>query len=75
MSSSLVWEPVNRKTKFLEDSVKFALRKKYGDPVDAVLSGDDVPYLQGLRDAGIKGIDALLEAIEKHHEIEVKEVY
>lgn len=75
MSSNLVWEPVNRETGDLEDGVKFAMRKKYGDPVDTQLDTSDIPYFEGLRDAGVKGAEAVIEAIQKHYDIVVKEVF
>lgn len=75
MSSNLGWMPVESDWRFLGDQLKFALRKGYGEPVDAVLNSEDIPYLKGLADAGVKDADKLIEAIEKHDELRVKEVF
>jgi hypothetical protein len=75
VSSNLVWEPYNRKTTTLDDALKFALRKRCGGMVDTVMHGRDVPYLEGLRDAGVKGAAELIAAIEKHDDVVVREEY
>ena len=75
MTSSLHWEPRYRKTKDLSDELKFALRKQYGEPVDTLMDVGDINYLLGLDHAGIKDATFLIEAINKHQEIEVKEIY
>ena len=75
MSSYLNWEPVDRPKGTLPDELKFALRKRFREPVDTTMHNSSVPYLEGLRDAGVKGAQALLDAIEKHGEVTVKEEY
>lgn len=75
MSSNLIWEPVDRKTHDLPSELKFALRNRYDGHVDAIMGDNDISYLSGLKDAGVKGADKLIEAIEKYGEIAVKEVY
>jgi len=74
MSSNLVWEPVIHQQNDLPDELKFALRKGYGAQVDVLMGSRDIPYLKGLNDGGVKGAKELIEAIEKHGEILVKEV-
>lgn len=75
MSSNLAWEPGCRQKNSLPDQLKFVLRKKYGDVVDANMDTDDLPYLTGLRDAGIDGAQTLIDAIEKYDEISVVEEF
>jgi hypothetical protein len=77
MSSSLSWKPVKNYEDDFTDEVKYALRKRYGNPsIDGTtLDEGDLPYLNGLHDAGIKGMDEVIAAIEKHSAIEIKETY
>ena len=75
MSSNLVWEPADRKNHSLPYELKFAMRKHYGEPIDKILTDLEAPYLEGLRDAGISGAQILLDAIEKHDKIHVREEY
>lgn len=75
MSSTLYWEPVQRKQKDLPDTLKYILQKKVGGTVDTVMSGRDISYLRGLEDAGIKGATELIEAIEKHGQVVVHEQF
>lgn len=84
MTSNLEWEPVDRKKKPL-GALKFILRAEYSDPVDVVMSSDDTPFLRGVIAAAQEGNVGgnavskealeLIEAIEKHGEIHVKEYY
>jgi len=76
MSSSLKWEPETEdRRKSFSTAVKFALRIRYGNPVDAVLGVGDVPYLEGLRDADVYGMGEVIEAITKHGNIRVSEQF
>lgn len=75
MSSTLYWEPVQRKQKDLPDALKYVLQKKVGGTVDTVMSENDLEYLHGLKDAGIKGAHELIEAIEKHGQVSVHEQF
>lgn len=78
MSTSLYWEPVMKKDKYLGYSLKFSLGPKYFDH-DGSLSGDvyldegELPYLRGLHDGlqddAKKECAKLIELIEKHGEI------
>jgi hypothetical protein len=49
------------------------LRKKYHIDCAATntLNPSDIPYLEGLRDANVTGTNELIEAINKHGEIEI----
>ena len=74
MSSTLVWRPiVVPKSNYLDDQLKFILRHHYSLPYK--FSCDDLGFLRGLRAASVKGAKDLIEAIEKHESVEVKEEY
>ena len=76
MSSTLTWEPQHREKDSLPDELKFVLRKQCSDGyVDIRMSESDLAYLRGLRDAGVKGAQTLIEAIEKYESIIVREEY
>jgi hypothetical protein len=71
MSSDLMWRPVSE-GEALPKTLKFALSKKLwgtdgtcGDG-DVVVDSNLIPYLEGLRDAGIDGADRLIKLIETH---------
>jgi hypothetical protein len=70
---SLQWEPRNNK-KFLSTAMKTALRKRYGTPVNITMDADELPYLTGLLHAGLEEAQVLIDAIQAHREIDVKEV-
>ena len=83
MSSSPYWRPVPESPlgNPLPNQIKYVLAPKYQNH-DGSLSGEtlldrsDLPYLEGLRDAGsgeiAKAAEELIEAIEKHEEIEFR---
>lgn len=74
MSSNLVWEPVvKQKENVLDDQLKFIFRKHYALP--RVFDQSDIPYLTGLKDAGVIDADILIKAIEKHNQVNVQEKY
>ena len=75
MSSTLYWEPVQRKQKDLPNTLKYVLQKKIGGTVDTVMSEHDISYLRGLEDAGIEGATELIKAIEKHGQVVVHEQF
>ena len=76
MSSCLVWSPIVKQNENdLPNDLKFVLRKKYGEPINANMDESDIPYINGLIDAGVKGAEELREIIEKHIEVELKEQY
>ena len=75
MSSSLEWRAINPPQHSLPNELKYTLRKKCGDPVRGILTSHDIPYLEGLADAGIKGARQLIELVQEHMEIEVFESY
>ena len=73
MSATLIWR-VPKKGNSLPDALKFALRKRYSEGVHT-MTEHDLPYLEGLRDGGVDGAQVLIDAINKHDEIEVWEQY
>lgn len=75
MSSNLTWEPAERNTKALGDDLKRALQKKYAGMVDQIMDQSDIGYLEGLRDAGMSEAQLLLDAIEKHDRVHVREEF
>ena len=76
MSSNLYWEPADRgKNKCLGTALKGALQKRFGYPVRVTLDERNVPYLEGLVDADIKDAQGLIDAIEKHGRIDLREEF
>lgn len=75
MSGKLVWVPVNQKMYALDNDLRDALRNKFGCPVDIVMDYSYSDFLEGLVCAGIKDAQKLIDAIEKHCEVRIKERY
>jgi len=78
MSSSLSWYPViQQEEHYLGYDAKFALRKRYGEPINVQLGCIDLDYLQGLADSGRDELAAdirqIIKAVNKHKEIILKE--
>lgn len=72
MSATLKWEPSKRKSQSLPDALKFVLRDKGGVTGERTIFGsENLAYLRGLADAGIEGAQALIDAIDKHEEVEL----
>ncbi len=70
MSASLYWRPKPRRKTFLPDALRFAL----GSAVDGkptTYTVNDMQYLHGLEDGGVKGATELIAAIDKHEQIDV----
>ena len=77
MSSNLYWEPrTPKKSKSLSTELKLSLRKRYdGGLNNIILDSGDVQYLEGLSHAGIKDATVLINAIRKHDEISINEIF
>lgn len=84
MSSHLTVEPMQRNKLRLGTSLKLALRKKYGEPVNVVMNnanGHFTEFLSGLIIASdcqpelAKDAKMLLDFLEKHDELSIKEEY
>jgi len=70
MSCSLYWKPIIENSFRVGDHIlRNAIENRYSLPTVIGFSAKN--YLEGLRDAGVNGAEDLLEAIEKHGEIEV----
>lgn len=57
----------------LSDQLKYALRKRYTQGINGYMDEDEVSYLRGLVDGGVEDAQKLIDAIEKHGDIEVFE--
>lgn len=75
MSSNLRAEPISRKKKDFGTELKFALRKRFGEPINTELGPEHIDYLLGLEHAGIKEAKDLIEYITKNERIYIKEEY
>ena len=78
MSAHAHWYPVVHKTgKLLDHHLKGLIAKRYMDH-DGSLSGscrlnsDDIKWLEGLRDTGVKDASVLIDAIYDNDEIEIR---
>lgn len=73
MSSTLMWEPVHPNvSESLPDELKHVISRRLWGTDGSCGGGqvpmgtNDLPYLEGLRDAGVKGADELIEAVKLH---------
>lgn len=80
MSTSLYWRPAPKDVPpadTLPSELKKALARRYWDHDGSMWADErefdsaDVPYLEGLRDAGLDGAAELIAAIKKHGRVEV----
>lgn len=75
MSSTLMWKPVDPTENSLPDELKRAISRRLWDTDgscgggEKILDADDVEYITGLRDAGVKGATELIKAINKYGEV------
>ena len=72
MSSTLMWRPAITDAKALPSELKRVISRKLWD-TDGTCGGGEVlvdigliPYLEGLRDSGVKGAVELIRLIEHH---------
>lgn len=70
MSSTLFWEPLETNRSNLPDELKFILRNK-GLPF--FVAHDNLAYFEGLRDAGVKGAQEVIDAHYKYGELKIDE--
>lgn len=76
MSSSLQWKPAfPAEGGTLDYELKRAISRRLWDTDgstghgEATVTRADLPYLEGLRDAGVKGAQKLIDLIEKHEAV------
>lgn len=76
MSSNLYWEPVARKREDVPTELKLALRKIFTSGLSGIVLGNShTGMLEGMKAAGIEDAQDLIDAIEKHDEIELTEQF
>jgi hypothetical protein len=73
VSQTLKWRPRWQSGDTLSDQLKYALRKRYTQGINGYMDEDEVSYLRGLVDGGVEDAQKLIDAIEKHGDIEVFE--
>jgi hypothetical protein len=74
MSSSLYWKPVTKESNSLPNELKYALQKRNEGYIEGTtLDYSDISYLEGLRDASVKGSQELIDAIEQYEEVRIWE--
>lgn len=73
MSSTLMWRPSSpAHFDSLPDELKRVISRKLWNTDgscgvgEAFVGSELIPYLEGLRDSGVKGADRLIKLIEKH---------
>lgn len=79
MSASMYWRPVYPKPEaaYVDDQIRHALAPRLWGQSGSDSAGPDeldatcLPYLEGLRDGGLKAADELIDAIRKHGSIEI----
>lgn len=71
MSCTLYWRPVIHRRDSSPGGVALrnAIEEEFGLPT--TLDLDAVPFLRGLKAAGVDGASELIEAIEKHEQVEL----
>lgn len=72
MSTNLYWKPVSPDSNYLDNQLKFILREKHNYKYPH-FTAKDIPYLNGLEDAGVKGARELINAIHEYGEVELFE--
>ena len=81
MSSTLTWKPVIEESNDLPDELKRVISRKLWDTDGSCGNGpvmvdkEILPYLEGLRDAGVKGADDLIAIILQYGQIELSHSY
>lgn len=69
MSTSAYWKPVAENSDSFTNEMKHALERGYGSHF--TLDAKDLSWLEGVRDAGVKGAEDVIEAVLKYESIEV----
>lgn len=66
MSTTLKWRPIKGGR-----SLPYALKRVLADQTLGVWKYSSIEYLRGLRDAKVEGAQELIDALEKHGEVEL----
>lgn len=72
MSTNLYYEPHSPKAQVLGTRLKYIIAQKYFNHDGSIssehiyLSEGEIPYFEGLGDAGVEDADKLVEVIKKH---------
>ena len=72
MSSTLTYEIPDTGTS-LPNQLKYAIALRYASPIHVEISQVDRDYFEGLRDAGIRCAQTVLDLLKKHDRIILKE--
>lgn len=77
MSSTLAYRPITPVDHLtLGDDLKYPLQGKFElSDGPEILGPDEIPYLEGLRDAGVESAEALIAGIKKYGELEIFLIY
>jgi len=70
MSANVCWRPANTGKKDVPDDIHSIIRD-LRDGANYEMDYTDITYLEGLRDGGCKGAQKLIDAINKHEEIDI----
>lgn len=79
MSASMYWRPVRPKPEgtYVDDRLRHVLARRLWNQDGSLSASPDVldenmiPYLEGVRDAGVPAAQELIDAIKKHEVVEV----
>ena len=69
MSCTLYWRPLTKGNSVGGTQLRQAIERRFGR--EARLDIDALEFLRGLEAGGVEGATELIEAIEKHEEIDV----
>ncbi len=69
MSCALYWKPPGKGKPVGDGQLRDAVAAEFGVP--AIIDTAAIPFLRGLRAAGVQGADRLIAEIERHGSIEV----
>lgn len=76
MSSSIYWRPVPSDGQWVDKAIWYALNAHDEDRVEVrILDAGHIDLLRAFAIGNIAGAQELIDAIRKHGEIELREVY
>ena len=71
MSETLCWRPMRSDRNTLPSHVARVLKNKYEGLDNVIIQYGEIPYLEGLRDAGLDGAQELIDAVNDHGPIQL----